>query len=89
MKPNPEVFARTLLSELARLRAEVICLRLGLYDHMSKNPTSTQTLRQMNDVDQPEIDKFWREYLEENLRECGLVPGQSPPEAPPDTPPLT
>jgi hypothetical protein len=72
--PNPKVFARAVLSDLARLRAEVFSLRLRLYQHISSTADRGQTFREMSDEDDKHIQEFYRESLSRSLKACGLSP---------------
>jgi len=78
-KPNPEIFARTILSELAILRAEVFATRLRLYQQMMwmRYP---QSLEQMAAEDRTHVDAFQKESLGKSLSECGLSPDSKPPD---------
>jgi len=71
--PDPEVFARTVLSELSRLRAEVFTIRMRLYQQMMwmRYP---QTLEKMESEDKSLIETFQKESLNRSLSECGLTP---------------
>jgi hypothetical protein len=82
-KPNPEVFAKTVLSELARLRAEVFATRLRLYQHMMwmRYP---QSFEQMESEDKTHVETFQKESLSRTLNECGLSPDPRPPRTPPE-----
>lgn len=72
-KPNPEAFARTVLTELARLRAEVFATRLRLYQQMMwvRYPKS---LEEMEAEDKAHIEEFQKKSLERSLLDCGLSP---------------
>jgi hypothetical protein len=78
-KPNPEVFARTVLSELARLRGEIYATRLRLYQQMMwmRFPKS---LDDMAAEDEVHIDKFQKMSLNKSLTECGLSHDSKPPD---------
>jgi hypothetical protein len=80
MQPNPEVFAKTVLAELSRLRAETIALRLRLYQHMTATPGWEMTLEQMDRQDKAQVEKYTAELLRQSLKECGLTPGSTPPD---------
>ena len=77
-KPNPEVFARTVLTELARLRGEVFATRLRLYQMMMwmRYP---QSLEQMETEDKTHIANFQKQSLSRSLIESGLSPDPKPP----------
>lgn len=78
--PDPKVFAKTVLSELSRLRAETIVLKLRLYQHMTATPGWGQTLAEMDNEDKPRIEQYRRELLNQNLIACGLTPDPTPPD---------
>ena len=81
-RPDPEVFARTVLSELSRFRAEVLVTRLRLYQHMTwmRWPESFE---KMGDDDKAKIAEFYQKSLSQSLVQCGLVPDPKPPHKPP------
>lgn len=76
--PNPEVFARTVLAELARLHGEVIATRLRLYQIMMwmRYP---QSFEQMDAEDELHIQEFQKKFLEVSLNQCGLSSDATPP----------
>jgi len=71
--PNPEVFAKTVLSELARLRGEVFATRLRLY-HSLVHSGFPKSFAELSDEDDKNIDKFYQISLKKSLKECGLSP---------------
>ena len=77
--PNPEVFARTVLSELARLRGEVFATRLRLHQLMlwMRYP---QSIDQMQAEDKAHIEDFQKASLSKSLTECGLSLDAMPPD---------
>lgn len=77
--PNPEVFARTVLTELARLRAETFATRLRL-NQLMLWMHYPQSIDQMQDEDQSHIDYFQMASLSKSLTECGLSPDPTPPD---------
>jgi len=77
-KPNPEVFARTVLAELARVRGEVFATRLRVYQLMMwmRYP---QSLEEMESEDKGHIETFEKASLSRSLNECGLSHDPKPP----------
>ena len=80
INPDPKVFAKTVLSELSRLRAETMVLKLRLYQHMTATPGWEQTLDEMDTEDKPRIEQYRRELLNQGLTACGLTPDPMPPD---------
>jgi hypothetical protein len=78
--PDPEVFARIVLSKLARLQAEVSALRLRLYENMSSVPGWEMTFDEMKKEDEKNIQAFYRSTLDQSLNQCGLSPDPRPPD---------
>jgi hypothetical protein len=72
--PNPEVFARIVLSELARLRGEVFALRLRLYQQLQSNADWEQSMTEMEAEDTKRIREFAHQSLKQSLSACGLSP---------------
>jgi hypothetical protein len=79
MKPKPEIFAKTVLTELARLRGEVFATRLRLYQLM-KWLDYPQSVEDVELEDKRHIEEFVREALRKSLTECGLTPDPMPPD---------
>lgn len=80
-KPNPEVFARTVLSELARLRGEVFALRLRLYEHMAAGTDYETKFQEMMNEDEAHIKEMHDKSISDALQACGLSPDPTPPDA--------
>jgi len=72
--PNPEVFARIVLSELARLRGEVFALRVRLYQQLRSNADWEQSVTAMEAEDTKHIQEFAQQSLKQSLSACGLSP---------------
>ena len=59
--PNPEVFAKTVLSELARLRGEVFATRLRLY-HSLVHSGFPKSFAELSDEDDKNIDEPYEKF---------------------------
>lgn len=82
MKPNPEAFAKTVLTELAHLRGESLATRTRLYQLMQWLGFP-QPIQQMQEQDDKHIDDFQQEFLKSLLPICGLSHDSTPPDTQP------
>ncbi len=83
--PNPEAFAKTVLTELARIDADTCATRQRLYQLMQwmRYP---QTIQQMESEDETHIENAQKKLLDVCLTRCGLNSGPTPPDNPPHIP---
>lgn len=79
MKPNAEAFARIVLSELAKLRASNLALRVRLYQQLTSTPGWEQSFQEMQSEDDNHMAAYHLEWLNQSLAECGLSPDSTPP----------
>jgi hypothetical protein len=75
--PNPEAFAKIVLTELAIVRGEAFATRLRLYQLMVRQNPSL-SLEKMEAEDQVYIQAFVKRFLEMAIGKCSLSPAPKP-----------